>query len=302
MADPISILALSAAVVSALRLTNELVRIMKALREVEDPRVQMIHYRLLTQQQITLGWANRIRNGGSSSWNILPEAAEHVYTILEQMRKYYDLAESKMSRIRAEPDGRMTSRMFARRLWFANGGFEDLKNLIDALDSMNQALLVIAPPLPAYSSADPPLGPMEGSQISPQGPGQQTTTQKSNTSRDSFSDILEAKALPISIARLYKQCLESLQLLSRSNMVAVPNDTFLERPCELFRQWGVGIFDAEHPLINAILSEEIEEGRNLRNLIVRSLVYIAVIEGKIKVSLLKILTKESPRTALTSQV
>jgi len=211
-----------------------------------------------------------VRHESSDGWDIPAESAERIHATLELMQVYQERAEAKLLRIREEPDGRMTSRVLRSRFWFASRGFQELKDLTDALESMNKVLLAISTPLPvlgSYSSSN-------------QGASGVVNTEE-GINLDSPSDVVEAEATDVPISRLYKECLESLGILSRYTILEKSDDPSTEIIYDHLKRWGAGIFDdREDANCDKILDEDAWRRSTLRGAIIQVLVYIAVIEGE----------------------
>lgn len=277
--DPLTI---SATILSVIQLTNNTIRLVEACKDVDDPKVELIQSKLMTQKSVIRRWANRFRaesaNGG---WDIPPESMEDVDQILRRMMKYWERAQAKMAKIRHAPDGKMTSRVFIYRFWFANGGFQELKDLTDAMDAMNEALMFIAPPLPSYDSDSIPS----------QAPGQRRpgaeleTTQPvseclgSRAADSNVAVISESQASTVPISKVYTSCALILDLLSRE----APEYPHIESLYERLKQWGNSLFQGP-----ASLDIILQDDGPLYATIIRAFIYIAVIEGTNYITILTI--------------
>jgi hypothetical protein len=187
------------------------------------------------------------------------------------MQMYFERAERKMSTIYKEPGARMTTRIILRRFWFANSGFQELDQLTDVLATMNQTLMLIAPPLPQYSSLYLPAGDFQ--------PESATAT----TARVDPVEVTEVSqsdppAPVISHASLYSTCLNILYLIASE----VPHNLSLTRLHARLAQWGQGLFANEPTSLDAIFENNPDDTETIRLVIARALVYIAVIEGMLR--------------------
>ncbi len=271
----------AASVLAAVQLSNDIARILKAVNLTDDPRVKLIKYNLMTQRALTIAWANRLRSESSDTWNIPPESARDVEQILAEMNTYFSRAEAKMDKIYRAPDGKMTSRLFVRRFLFVNGGFEELKDLTDALDSMNKTLLVIAPPSPSY-----PVG--ASVNVAPSNSSKETSEIRQNheVENDVLSYPNDISAPQVSIHSLYTLCLEALG----SICAGTRPEQVLEDHYDRLKLWGIGIFTDGPLAIDKILMAESRRHGHLQEVLVRILVYVAVSEGMDSLHILVFLT------------
>ncbi|KAL8689205.1 MAG: hypothetical protein Q9218_005070 [Villophora microphyllina] len=269
--DPVtSVVTVSALILGALQYANSFYRLTSVLNDVDDPRIKMIKYKLLTQRQMVMAWANRVRRGESESWIIPPESARDVEQILGEMRTYFERAERKMDRIYRAPDGKMTSKIFVQRFWFSVGGHQEIRDLTEALDTMNRALLVIAPPLSSQARPGSTLG---------------LTDADSGFSRHkkvetSYSEIIPAEGIeatrqkvPVSV--LHRCCIDALGILldfSRPDH----KDVFADH-CDLLKRWGSGLLTGGPLSLDAAFSGESDRYAGLEEIITKLLVRIAVI-------------------------
>ncbi|KAI4595166.1 hypothetical protein KJ359_007141 [Pestalotiopsis sp. 9143b] len=66
------------------------------------------------------------------------------------MQTYYQEADDTLAPLHVPGGTRITTHLLLRRVNFANGGYEELRQKVDAIKAMNGALNAIAPPLPTY--------------------------------------------------------------------------------------------------------------------------------------------------------
>jgi len=270
--EPLSLFTASATVLSVFEMVNEAIKILRSIKNLQDPKVEQIYYNLLAQKTITAGLANRIRAEGD--WFIPPESREYVAQIMEQMKTYCALAEKKMTRVRHHVDGKMTPKVLAERVWFQYGGFAELKELTDAMDSMNRALIALAPPLPSYlaGASHEPSRPVE-----PQAETEGIATQQAASSAQLAvrgGEFSEPPAPEISMVTLYYSCVEVLDLLARE----APEYPLMESFCKRLKQWGSDLFQGPASL-DIILRENNAEEGPLGMVVNRCLIFIALIEG-----------------------
>jgi hypothetical protein len=282
MSEAIGLVGVAAAILATVQIANDFYRLVTAIREIDDPRVKIIQYNLITQRQRVISWAHRIQLEGTESWKIPAQSSQDVETILREMTGYFQRAEDKMAKIYRAPGGRMTSRLFMHRFLFANGGFQELKELTEALTAMNEALKEIAPPLPAYSLATEAWNRPTDVVIP-------TSTANSRTNVPEGTVEADAEAtksaegptilgLAVSISALYNQCLDTLVLLS----LRTPDDSALRYYCDRLRLWGIGLFKPASSSLDTIFRTDESKNSRLKEVIIRALVYIAVMEGMVQ--------------------
>jgi len=250
------------------------------LADSDDLRVKQIHFKLVAQQEITARWASQMQSGITSSHklrNKIPqERVQEMKQLLEEMKAYYDLAESKMERIRPGRDGRMSSHVLAHRIRFASGGYEELLRLADTLEAMNKALEAIAPSTQSQfgNSNSASQGPSSG-YITPETHAPYEGAAPSirpDTSIDNISKGLDVESILVKISELFEQCLTGLRLMMRL-ATDRPLVATIHRRLE---GWGRDLFTNPSTIDEILVGPE----ENLRDAIIRALVFIAVIEGK----------------------
>lgn len=272
MTEAMGVVTIAGSVLAAIQISNDIVRILRAVSLTDDPRIKLIEDNLMTQQALTIAWANRLRTESLETWKIPPESAQDIEQILSGMNTYVSRANAKMDKIYEAPDGKMTSRLFIRRFLFDNDGFKEVKDLTEALDSINKILLVNAPPPPSYS-------PQVGASLSVASLNQ--SVEISEIDRDGESeniDLLHTADLPaphVSIHALYALCLETLS----SICAGTGQEQTFEDQHDRLKLWGTGLFTSGPLAMDQILMTEPREQQNFRETLVRTLVYIAVSEG-----------------------
>lgn len=266
---------------AAVEICNNVVRVLKGTSLTKDPRVKLIKYNLMTQRALTVAWANRLRSENAETWAIPPESARDVEQILSEMKYYFSQAEVKMDKIYSAPDGKMTSRVFLHRFLFVNGGFEELKDMTDALESMNKTLLVIAPPPPSSSprASSPdkrfPSGPGRGvSKIAPE----------LRADRTNLPDTAKILTPDFSIDALYTVCLKALA----SICAGTQQDQVLECQHDRLKLWGAGILKIGRSSLDQILKMKSEAHQRFQEVLVRTLIYLAISEGGVFLDIVRV--------------
>jgi hypothetical protein len=151
--DPLTALGLTSSLVQTVdrvsKIAAETNALLSNLRAPDDTEAKFIHYKLVAQQHITAGWANRMRleSNSNNEWGyrIPPRSVEQVKQILNEMTRYYTKAQSEIEKMHQVANSASRTRNFAHRYRFARGGYEELLKLTDTLDVMNKSLEAIAP-------------------------------------------------------------------------------------------------------------------------------------------------------------
>lgn len=264
-------LAVAGSVMAAVQFTNNFVQVFKGASLTKDPRVEVIKYNLMTQRALTIAWANRLRSENAETWAIPPESARDAEQILSEMQYYFWRAEAKMDKIYRAPDGKMTSRVFLQRFLFVNGGYEELKSITDALEAMNNTLLVIAPPPPSSSLGE---GAPSADTFSPLNPVASVSKPADPTSLPDTANILTRD---FSIDALYTVCLKALA----SICVGTQQDQILEFQYDRLKLWGAGILKTGRSSLDQIFKANPKWHRRFQEVLVRTLVYLAISEGSV---------------------
>ncbi|KAL8732570.1 MAG: hypothetical protein Q9181_003901 [Wetmoreana brouardii] len=266
------LMAVSASILSALQYANSLYRLTKALHQTDDPRIKLLKYRLVTQRQMVMAWANRVRSGESESWDIPPESAFGVEQILREMKSYFERAERKMDKIYRTPDSKMTWRIFAQRFWFSVDGYQELTDLTDALDAMNRALLVIAPSLPPQAQHQNKLTSTDADRSS----ANHSRFSRSHVEPSSLED-LEATPSRMPISALHSHCVDALGvLLDFSDQ----RGTFADE-LERLNRWACGLLTGGVLSLDTAFSQETDKYAELEAVITRILIHVAAVEESI---------------------
>ena len=125
------------------------------------PKVQRIKYRILAEKATTGAWANqmRIANGRNSALPIPPDKLDEVTKLLSKLVEYVKAAKEKYAKVRLKSvHKKNTIANLRARALFVWSAYDDLKDLVAAMASMNKALLTIAPALPSCSRQMYPEG------------------------------------------------------------------------------------------------------------------------------------------------
>ena len=268
--EAIVALSVASSILAAVQISNDFVRFVEAANFARDPRVKIIRYNLMTQRALTIAWANRMRSENTETWAIPNESVRDVHHILSEMQDYFKRAEDKMMKIYNAPDGKMTSRVFFQRFLFVNGGYEELKHMTEALDSMNRALLAIAPPPPSFypgTSSPDKLAPSDVR------PGASKTVLDSGGNQSGVLDTARIPLPEVPIEALYSVCLEALA----SICAASQQDPILEYQYDRLKLWGAGILKTGPSSLDKVFKAN--GPKAFQEALIRTLVYLAISEG-----------------------
>lgn len=236
--------------------------------------------RLLAEKAASETWANQVRLADGRS-SIPPDKVVEVEALVKKLQGYYERVETTFARF--ENSEGKTSLM--RKAW-ATGGYERLKDLVDAIKAINDALKAVAPPLPPYSrflydasgraevETTPGFHPRHRSTESTV--ALQSAGLVASTGVEGATD---AAALPrvhaVRLSDVYHAATDGLSVLSEGD------DTVAHLTARL-RLWEVGLFDKPAPLddICKPLDLEADQTDPLRQGILQALGHILVLEGR----------------------
>jgi hypothetical protein len=54
--DPVSVLAITGSLLSALQITRDVARLLRAIGDVDDPRIRLIRGKLANERRLTAAW------------------------------------------------------------------------------------------------------------------------------------------------------------------------------------------------------------------------------------------------------
>ena len=277
--DPITI---SATILSVLAVVQNTSRLLGSLLKQHDPRVDQIYYRLLAEKRQTEGWASHLRvlNTANLRAVIPAESYDEVVVLLGKLDSYYKQAQSKYESIERSKKGPPNGQFLKAKFRFVTGGFDDLNQLVATLAAMNEALRIIAPPLPMYSE-------QVGQERSPTRHAISMTTDAPEAFSIQSPQLaeMEAGAANDTIAKeirlvdtksvhlIWSKTLDNLETLS----IRRP-DPHIAHSASRLRLWGAGLFQMTVPLDTVLQSDQ--DGSNfLRECILKILVEILVFTG-----------------------
>ena len=147
--DPISLItSVGFIALSAIQTTARGIELARRLRSVEGQKVDILLTRLYMEQKRTKGWASRMRTMGDEAMATLiaDEDKEQIAFVLSTLEQHYTAAEERFERAKGAKEHSIEG--FAKRMTLAYIGFDELKDLLDALSTLNRFLWEIAPPVP----------------------------------------------------------------------------------------------------------------------------------------------------------
>lgn len=288
--DPISVGYL---ILTVVQVTSNAFKLVNSIK-YSAPKVDLIYYRLLAEKETTEAWASQMRqmNGTDLRTSVPPDKYNEVSKLLGKLREYLEQAERKYAKVelKSADQGNTVANLRARAL-FVLSGYDDLKDLVDAIAVMNKALKTIAPTLPPYSRhmySEGSTVPIVQRDYLPQviESASRSETAQSSTLRpdteisstlaspDRAKDETEHTFLHLpSLKRIYLLSLEALR-----NMSQCRAHKLLANATARLTLWGAGLFEGIAPL-DRILRKEEKEVNALREAFLKAMTHILVLEG-----------------------
>jgi hypothetical protein len=140
-------LALSAGVFGVYVVAQKTARLLKTIRGSSDPRLEQVYWKAVAERERTLAWSNLVLHSGRP---IPPGNEQKVKDLLKKMTIFYERVDKILSKLYEPTGGKMTRRFVMARLNLVVGGLEEIQNCLGAIDAGNNALHLLAPPLPGY--------------------------------------------------------------------------------------------------------------------------------------------------------
>ena len=270
------------------------------------PKVDQIYYRILAEKETTEAWANsmRIANGMDLETSIPPDKLDEVTKLLGKLVEYVKVAETKYAKVELKSaDQKNTIANLKARALFVLSGYEDLKDLVDVIASMNKALLTIAPVLPPYSrqmypeaSARPQVQQLmlddrdtysRGSEAQPSStlisldgttavetPFSRTQTEQLSRigTDNSTRSVYGLEHLP-SLESIYELCLNAMNMMAHRARHAQ-----LKHLSARLKLWGTGIFELPVPLDTVLILRK-KDSNAVRQAFLKAMAHILVLQG-----------------------
>ena len=238
-----------------------------------------MYYRLLAEKKRTAEWASHMRvlNSTNAHATVTPEECNAVVVLLAKLETCYRKAQVMFSAIedlRKEPVDATTQKAGTKSLL---DGYDDLKELMDTLGAMNNALKSIAPPLvtcspnyrapsPLRSSSPVPMNSLSLAAAPP--PASDSTAQKG----DETASMYDPTTLP-PVHSIYQTTLDTLIHLSIKR-----RNPHIARSASRLKLWGASLFNMSIPL-DVVFSSDTDAYQPLRTCTLNILVEILVWEG-----------------------
>lgn len=279
--DPTLALTVSAsvlAVIQAINSTNKvLMNLAKASKAVNDHRYDGLYWRLFSERTSTETLLKRIEFGGRP---IPPEHDKTFKQLCSQIISYYAAVEHSLDGI-IPKNGEITFRLFARRLKFEEGGFQDLREKLDSIEAMNRALKILGQTLPEYTG--PNNQPVSGQpNVQVMDPTTLNRSEFPLEEDDRQRQVQESAQVVaqdpgrVKIASLAKVCIAVLKDLTSVPSMATRTSGILAR----LEMWSAGFIQSELMPMDALFKLNGDSKEPLRQFLLKSLVDISVAEGK----------------------
>lgn len=279
MADPLTI---TYAILSIVRIAQDTYALVDRIKDA-DIKINTIRFRMLNEKERTEIWASRIRFAISEGGRPIPEEKRAtVSRIKDQLVAYHRMLQELVAGFEGSGQDVQTSNVSPFRLRFkiATGGYEKLKDLIDAIKAANDTLMTIAAPPPPYESLGhesepraaivgdtPVLGRNEASR---ELPGAVPSTSEEPVAPKS------QRAPHLSIEDVYHIIMKALNTISAEIEEAA-------HVAARFKLWAVGLFQGNISvdiILDTISAKQRSHG--LRSLILEAFGYILILEGELK--------------------
>ena len=265
----------------------------------QDNQFSTIYYNLRIENQKTNAWAKRIQmqlQPGQGLESVIPsDSLVEVNKILMKLKTTYELVEMKLRSVRYDPKKDRSQRAFFNKLRWLLVGYDEPKQMVKLLKSLNEYLNLIAPVLPGYTSIEPYSvpGPPTTAEIVPtiaMQPQPLETNEGANDDQKSevededtqldFNLLLDRH---ISTKAVFDACVRTLKSLEKVEAaIVLPSGQTLRAQASLatrkLQTWGIGMFTG--PLaLDHLFDCHGKRARPLRQAILKLLVRIAATGG-----------------------
>ena len=282
-------------VLTVVQVTNNAYRLINSIK-YSAPKVDQIYYRILAEKETTEAWASQMRigNGMDLQTSIPPDKMDEVTKLLSKLVQYVKAAEDKYAKVELRADPKNTMANLRSRALFVLSGYDDLKDLVDVVASMNKALMTIAPAPPPHSRLMYPEGstrPQVQHLILDDGQSSSTlismdgttavetifsraqTEQLSRIGTDkSTVSVYDLEHLP-SLKSIYELCLNAMGMLAHRGRHAL-----LQNSSARLKLWGTGIFELPVPL-DVVLMLRKKDSNAVRQTFLKAMAHILVLQG-----------------------
>lgn len=276
--DPLT---LGASIVSITVLTTNILKLVQNLANTKDPSVTLIRAKLMGERRRFANWmlVMRISNLDDLQRKIQPSDYKFVKELVLDLEEFFDQAGKKLGKLNLQPGWPLSSRArtLKTRFRWIYGEFDDLKLLVETLETLNSTLYAIAEPPPKYGMTSEGEGPVPITNR--RRPSEESHT---NSAAQTESGVELQRSLPIKkpILNLYKTCLQALTFISSETKGTMSGRT-AENVVFKLKTWATDFVDGSYPL-DSILARE-EDGEmayeDLRTVILGTMVDVALIEG-----------------------
>lgn len=273
--DPITV---SASILSIVQLVNDATRLFKRLQTLDEKKVSILYFKLMAEKTIMTTWANRMRllNGDDLRKAVPPENFQDVMEIIEKLDQVFEEANKNLHSVIALGGEKLKPGNLKARFLWVSIGYEQLKESIELLETLNRALGIKAPGLPPYSP------PGRGSDVV----SAQATTEVTSSSALGSTTLAEnpmnsepspGKEAPRTTLRtVYRLCLGTLRVIGAQ---VSPLSLAVRTVSSRLEMCATGFFEEPYPL-DEILESHRKRCDPLREYILRTFIDIAIAEGK----------------------
>ena len=281
---------------TVVQVTNNTYKLINSIK-YSAPKVDQIYYRILAEKETTEAWANqmRIANGMDLETSLPPDKLDEVTKLLSKLVQYVKAAEDKYAKVELKPlKQQNTMANLKARALFVLSGYDDLKDLVDVIASMNKALITIATPLPPYSRHIYPEGstrPQVQRLILDDGQPSSTlvSTDEATAVETAFSraqiaqptkmgidnstrSVYDLEHLP-SLESIYELSLNAIDMMAHRGRHAL-----LQNSSARLKLWGTGIFGPPVPL-DVVLMLRKNDSNAVRQAFLKAMAHILVLQG-----------------------
>ena len=255
--DPLTASATILAVLNIIEKSSMLIgRFNKALKD--DNNFSIIYFKLMAERATYEVWANNMRVVGNQ---IPPKDLEIVNEIKDKLEETFHRVEKKIGKYEPTFGGKAQRADAKARMKWILGESDEIKELLELIQTLNKGLTIMAPILPPYASPGPSATTEVVSEPHPGSAGHIT-----ELSTPLFSNMLW---------KLFDTCLHCLSIvgLAKDRIGDLANGQAYR-----LRLWGVGLFQDVISL-DELLYASRKHTESLKTFLLEAFVDIAMTEG-----------------------
>ena len=305
------------AALSIIQVIETAVRLARSIQRAETKGVDLMVYRLVLEKKRFTHWANRMRTLEADTVRkiITREDEMIVMKVKASLEEHIRSAEERLARFKIAKEKTVGGLLVRARI--AYRGYEDVKELLDAMKTMNEVLYSIAPPAPpSYHQADflrpgEAFADRHGSSLqelpserdlrrpSPSSllrerrndgiaeTDQSVPNDQPEVDGDAALRDLEVEELRLPLRTLFKSTLKPLDLI-----VSLQSDPRISKIRQRLNVWGSGLFEGSYDL-DSILDAGREPQKALLDVLREALIKILVLEGESLFKICRFITVNS---------